>query len=196
MEAMEVSCRSRNAFCLRGSQHALPALPGPMGNANMAQSWEGSSKFGETPREVEAEASFGKGPKTHRRGRDVQGARVGAPCPAWPRGPCRPWRWTLVGSEGRERQPPAGQAETALPQSRPRTPPSTIRALCHPHSSLQPLQPPQEIFLHDTMLKGVQPHPAVPTATGEEGQARAGLAGSGTHSPSQQYPRWYHLARL
>lgn len=79
MEAMEVSCRSRNAFCLRGSQHALPALPGPMGNADMAQSWEGSSKFRETPREVEAEASFGKGPKTHRQGEGCTRSQSGGP---------------------------------------------------------------------------------------------------------------------
>lgn len=155
-----------------------------------------AANSGRLPGKWKLKQAWERAPRPTGRGRDAQGARVGGPCLAWPRGPCRPWGWTLVGSEGRERQPPAGQAEASLPQSRPSTPPPTIQVLCHPHSNLQPLQPPQEIFLHDTMLKGVQPHPAMPTATGEEGQARAGLAGSGTHSPSQQYPRWYHLARL
>lgn len=56
-----------DVLCLSALQHALPVLLGPMGRADMDQSWEQPSKFQDTPSEAEASASLGESPKRGQR---------------------------------------------------------------------------------------------------------------------------------
>lgn len=143
------------------------------------------------PREAEASARSGEDPKTHRRGGDMCGAGGEAPglgrsslLPVAP-----PWRWAAVGCEGRN-WPLAGVRGPRAPAPHPHH-----LKCAATHSSPQPRQPPQEVCLHDAMLKSRQPHPAPQLPQGRRVLAEVAPAPR-VHSPSQQYPRWYHLARL
>lgn len=53
--------------------HALPALLGPVGSTDVTRRWGCCSKFWETPREAEAEASLGEG---HRQGKRCIGSNL------------------------------------------------------------------------------------------------------------------------